>query len=197
MLVTALSPHIGYDKASKIARKADDEGTHPPRSSAGARRGRGRVRPHRRSEDHGRQSEARPRPERRDLIADNRERREARRRAESLFSVCLRARESASAVEALDAIAGCNRAVAPGVGRVAVRAELDRNGFRGGTNAERGAARGAANIDQMQRWMLRHEISFLWDDGARLRPMPSFIQRRETGRCFRCHRTRPRVANAS
>jgi fumarate hydratase class II len=24
MLVTALTPHIGYDKASKIARKADD-----------------------------------------------------------------------------------------------------------------------------------------------------------------------------
>ena len=27
MLVTALSPHIGYDKASAIAHKADDEGT--------------------------------------------------------------------------------------------------------------------------------------------------------------------------
>jgi fumarate hydratase class II len=27
MLVTALTPHIGYDKASKIAHKADDEGT--------------------------------------------------------------------------------------------------------------------------------------------------------------------------
>jgi fumarate hydratase class II len=27
MLVTALSPHIGYDKASAIARKADHEGT--------------------------------------------------------------------------------------------------------------------------------------------------------------------------
>ena len=26
MLVTALSPHIGYDKASAIAHKADDEG---------------------------------------------------------------------------------------------------------------------------------------------------------------------------
>jgi fumarate hydratase, class II len=27
MLVTALSPHIGYDNASAIAHKADDEGT--------------------------------------------------------------------------------------------------------------------------------------------------------------------------
>ena len=27
MLITALSPHIGYDKASAIAHKADDEGT--------------------------------------------------------------------------------------------------------------------------------------------------------------------------
>src|SRR5262249_40115045 len=27
MLVTALSPHIGYDEASKIAHKADDDGT--------------------------------------------------------------------------------------------------------------------------------------------------------------------------
>jgi fumarate hydratase class II len=27
MLVTALSPEIGYDKASQIAHKADDEGT--------------------------------------------------------------------------------------------------------------------------------------------------------------------------
>jgi fumarate hydratase class II len=27
MLVTALSPHIGYDNASAIADKADDEGT--------------------------------------------------------------------------------------------------------------------------------------------------------------------------
>jgi fumarate hydratase class II len=27
MLVTALSPHVGYDKASAIAHKADDEGT--------------------------------------------------------------------------------------------------------------------------------------------------------------------------
>jgi fumarate hydratase class II len=27
MLVTALSPEIGYDKASRIAHKADDEGT--------------------------------------------------------------------------------------------------------------------------------------------------------------------------
>ena len=27
MLVTALSPHIGYDKASAIAHKADHEGT--------------------------------------------------------------------------------------------------------------------------------------------------------------------------
>jgi fumarate hydratase, class II len=27
MLVTALSPHIGYDKASKIAHKPDDEST--------------------------------------------------------------------------------------------------------------------------------------------------------------------------
>ena len=27
MLVTALSPHIGYDKASAIAHKADDDGT--------------------------------------------------------------------------------------------------------------------------------------------------------------------------
>ena len=27
MLVTALSPHIGYDKASAIAHKADNEGT--------------------------------------------------------------------------------------------------------------------------------------------------------------------------
>jgi fumarate hydratase class II len=27
MLVTALSPHIGYDKASAIAHKADDEGS--------------------------------------------------------------------------------------------------------------------------------------------------------------------------
>jgi fumarate hydratase class II len=27
MLVTALSPHIGYDKASAISHKADDEGT--------------------------------------------------------------------------------------------------------------------------------------------------------------------------
>jgi fumarate hydratase class II len=27
MLVTALSPHIGYDKASAIAHKANDEGT--------------------------------------------------------------------------------------------------------------------------------------------------------------------------
>ena len=27
MLVTALSPHIGYDRASAIAHKADDEGT--------------------------------------------------------------------------------------------------------------------------------------------------------------------------
>src|SRR5262249_19762822 len=27
MLVTALSPHVGYDKASAIAHKADDDGT--------------------------------------------------------------------------------------------------------------------------------------------------------------------------
>jgi fumarate hydratase class II len=27
MLVTALSPHIGYDKAAKIAKKAHEEGT--------------------------------------------------------------------------------------------------------------------------------------------------------------------------
>ncbi|MGO9900640.1 MAG: hypothetical protein ACLP0J_13325 [Solirubrobacteraceae bacterium] len=27
MLATALSPHIGYDKASAIAHKADDDGT--------------------------------------------------------------------------------------------------------------------------------------------------------------------------
>jgi fumarate hydratase class II len=27
MLVTALSPHIGYDRASAIAHKANDEGT--------------------------------------------------------------------------------------------------------------------------------------------------------------------------
>jgi fumarate hydratase class II len=27
MLVTALSPHIGYDNVSAIAHKADDEGT--------------------------------------------------------------------------------------------------------------------------------------------------------------------------
>ncbi len=27
MLVTALSPHIGYDKASQIAHKADDDGS--------------------------------------------------------------------------------------------------------------------------------------------------------------------------
>jgi fumarate hydratase class II len=27
MLVTALSPHIGYDKASAIAHRADDEGS--------------------------------------------------------------------------------------------------------------------------------------------------------------------------
>ena len=26
MLITALSPHVGYDKASRIAHKADDEG---------------------------------------------------------------------------------------------------------------------------------------------------------------------------
>ncbi|HEX3802340.1 MAG TPA: hypothetical protein VHV75_05830 [Solirubrobacteraceae bacterium] len=27
MLVTTLSPHVGYDKASAIAHKADDDGT--------------------------------------------------------------------------------------------------------------------------------------------------------------------------
>ena len=27
MLITALSPHVGYDKASAISHKADDEGT--------------------------------------------------------------------------------------------------------------------------------------------------------------------------
>ena len=31
MLVTALNPHIGYDKAAKIAKKAHKEGTQPAR----------------------------------------------------------------------------------------------------------------------------------------------------------------------
>ena len=31
MLVTALNPHIGYDNAAKVAKKAYEEGTHPGR----------------------------------------------------------------------------------------------------------------------------------------------------------------------
>ena len=34
MLVTALNPHIGYDKAAKIAKKAHRSGTHPARGGA-------------------------------------------------------------------------------------------------------------------------------------------------------------------
>ena len=37
MLVTALNPVIGYDKAAEIAKKAHKDGTTPPRSRAGAR----------------------------------------------------------------------------------------------------------------------------------------------------------------
>ena len=34
MLVTALNPHIGYDKAAQIAKKAHKEGTQPARGGA-------------------------------------------------------------------------------------------------------------------------------------------------------------------
>ena len=45
MLVTALAPHIGYDKAAAIAKKAHHEGTTPARGGARARaRQRGAVR---------------------------------------------------------------------------------------------------------------------------------------------------------
>ena len=37
MLVTALNPHIGYDKAAKIAKKAHKEGTTLQRGGARAR----------------------------------------------------------------------------------------------------------------------------------------------------------------
>ena len=37
MLVTALNPHIGYDKAAEIAKKAHREGDHAQGGSARAR----------------------------------------------------------------------------------------------------------------------------------------------------------------
>ena len=37
MLVTALNPHIGYDKAAQIAKKAHKEGSSAARGGAGAR----------------------------------------------------------------------------------------------------------------------------------------------------------------
>ena len=54
MLVTALSPVIGYDKASKIAHYAMEQRSHSKdrRSKAGLCDG-GRVRPHRRSGEDG------------------------------------------------------------------------------------------------------------------------------------------------
>ena len=48
MLVTALSPVIGYDKASAIAHKADDEGTTLREAALALGRRRSRLRPHRR-----------------------------------------------------------------------------------------------------------------------------------------------------
>ena len=58
MLVTALNPHIGYDKAAQIAKKAHKEGTSLKEAavasghvtaarvrSVGARRGHGRQEP--------------------------------------------------------------------------------------------------------------------------------------------------------
>ena len=46
MLVTALSPVIGYDRAAEIAHQADHDGTHVARGGAGARLHlRGRLRP--------------------------------------------------------------------------------------------------------------------------------------------------------
>jgi fumarate hydratase class II len=57
MVVTALSPYVGYDKASAISHKANYDGT----SLRDAALALGRLRPDRRPQHDGRQSQARPR----------------------------------------------------------------------------------------------------------------------------------------
>src|SRR6266576_971074 len=69
-------------------------------------------------------------------------------------AAALRGRERAAAVEALDPVAACDGACDTRVGRMAIRADVDRQCLCGRTDAERRATGRTDDVDQLGVWML-------------------------------------------
>src|SRR2546423_2078791 len=68
--------------------------------------------------------------------------------------------QSSAPVETLHPVTADGGMLPAGVGRMAGRADLDRQLRCGRTGCERRSARRAADVDQMQLWMMSHGFSF-------------------------------------
>jgi hypothetical protein len=69
--------------------------------------------------------------------------------------------QSSPLVEAVDPVAADCALLTAGIGRMAGRADVDGQLRCGGTSCERRPARGAADVDEIQVWMMSHEVSLI------------------------------------
>jgi hypothetical protein len=84
--------------------------------------------------------------------------------------------ESSAVVEALDPAATHGGALTAGVGRVAGRADIDRDGRCGRAGCERRSARRALDVDEVQVWMMGHEISLITSERRISGDIPLHVQ---------------------